>query len=588
MSSELFRLWLLALFGTKIDAYLTVHTTSGPVRGQLLKTVIDQLPYYSFKGIPYAEPPSASRRFLPPIPRIHRWRTPRDCFQFGSVCLQFDPTNQTQIIGDEDCLFLNVYVPAKVDYDSAEAVLKPVMVYIHGGGFFFGSGNDDLQGPDVLIDEDVILITINYRIGVLGFLSLGTAEYSGNQGLKDQQLALTWIKANVRQFGGDANRITIFGQSAGSASCVFHMMAPGSRGLFHQSIQMSSTFDVWSIFERGDHLDDIYQLAQEQQYSITHYSDLVQFISSVDPHTIVGSFPIVQYHPDRSPITITSKWLPVVENSRALQPFMQSTPTQMLLMDSFDLTANVMMGYTTAESLFYNTQDCLHPELLNAFDQHFAIELPSIHFDRNYSSPGYKEVAAKIRQHYFPNRIRVNANHATLQRFVQLMSHVYQNYPIDQRARLFAKQTLGNVFFYRFGLISELNYYKNKNSAQQQFGASHADDLCYVFHCSLIRQAYQLGAESREYGYMKQMVRLYTSFAKYSNPMPGRLEPVSWDVLNYVDITAEGLAVGVNPLAEVMAFWTRLMSEHRELFGRDVDRFVDHVLREGSRWISLQ
>ena len=97
----------------------------------------------------------------------------------------------------------------------ADAKDLPVMFYIHGGGYFEGSGDDFLYGPDFLINEDVILVTTNYRLGPLGFMSLGSEEYSGNMGLKDQLLALKWVNENIENFGGDKGRITILGQSAG-------------------------------------------------------------------------------------------------------------------------------------------------------------------------------------------------------------------------------------------------------------------------------------------------------------------------------------------------------------------------------------
>lgn len=96
-----------------------------------------------------------------------------------------------------------------------------VMFFIHGGGYAEGDGNDDLYGPDFIIEKDTILVTTNYRLGVLGFLSLDTPEYSGNMGLKDQQLALKWISSNIERFGGDSKRITIFGESAGNYMLMF-------------------------------------------------------------------------------------------------------------------------------------------------------------------------------------------------------------------------------------------------------------------------------------------------------------------------------------------------------------------------------
>lgn len=130
----------------------------------------------------------------------------------------------------------------------------PVMFYIHGGGFFEGSGNDEFLGPDFIINEDVILVTINYRLGVFGFMSLGTPEYSGNMGLKDQQLALKWVNVNIHLFGGDKNLITVFGHSAGSASTHYQVIAPSSEGLFRRAISMSGTAShSWAIHESEDH-----------------------------------------------------------------------------------------------------------------------------------------------------------------------------------------------------------------------------------------------------------------------------------------------------------------------------------------------
>lgn len=136
-----------------------------------------------------------------------------DAFEYGSTCIR---RNQLfRVIDDfpqsEDCLFLNVFVPANVKSDEK----LPVMFWIHGGGFYDWSGNDQLFGPDFLIEKRIILVTFNYRLGLFGFLSLGTPEYSGNMGMKDQQLALKWVHENIERFSGDVTRITIFGESAG-------------------------------------------------------------------------------------------------------------------------------------------------------------------------------------------------------------------------------------------------------------------------------------------------------------------------------------------------------------------------------------
>ena len=107
---------------------------------------------------------------------------------------------------------------------------KAVMVWLHGGGFHMGSGGTDLYGPGYLMEEDVVLVTLNYRLGPLGFLSLPQGGVSGNAGLKDQRMALRWVRENIAAFGGDPNKVTIFGESAGGTSVLLHQLSPLSRG----------------------------------------------------------------------------------------------------------------------------------------------------------------------------------------------------------------------------------------------------------------------------------------------------------------------------------------------------------------------
>ena len=128
--------------------------------------------------------------------------------------------------GQENCLLLNVYVPEQAIVDSNAKL--PVMVWIYGGGFVFGSYNYNLYGPQYLIDKEVIVISMNYRVAHLGFLSLGNEDVPGNAGLLDQVMALTWIQQNIAEFGGDPKAVTIFGESAGSFSVASLLVSPAS------------------------------------------------------------------------------------------------------------------------------------------------------------------------------------------------------------------------------------------------------------------------------------------------------------------------------------------------------------------------
>ena len=155
----------------------------------------------------------------------------------GNKCMQFSVFPPGRIEGAEDCLFLNVYT-ASLPKDGDNPAL-PVMVWIHGGGLVTGSGDFDLHGPDYIMDQPVVLVTINYRLGPFGFLTTADEAAPGNYGLHDQVLALEWVQANIAAFGGDPDQVTIFGESAGGASVGMHVLSPRSNGLFARAISQS-------------------------------------------------------------------------------------------------------------------------------------------------------------------------------------------------------------------------------------------------------------------------------------------------------------------------------------------------------------
>jgi para-nitrobenzyl esterase len=193
-----------------------------------------------FKGIPYAAPPVGDLRWKPPQ-TVEPWDGARACTAFGPACPQPD---RARIAGavwreDEDCLYLNVWAPTDV------ADKLPVMVWIHGGGFTIGAGSVPIYDGAALARQGVVLVTINYRLGPLGFLAhpLLSQEsehgVSGNYGLLDMIAALRWVRANIAAFGGDPERVTLFGESAGSVAVCRLMVSPLAKGLFHRAIAQS-------------------------------------------------------------------------------------------------------------------------------------------------------------------------------------------------------------------------------------------------------------------------------------------------------------------------------------------------------------
>ncbi len=227
-----------------------VKTQYGPVQG-LMHNGIRQ-----FLGIPFAKPPVGDLRWANPVPP-DAWTDVRPAKQYGAFCAQ------NKRLGDfaaastsEDCLYLNVFAP------KGNGQKRPVMVWIYGGGLFVGMSNG-YDGTALAKQGNVIVVTINYRLNVFGFLvhpAVDSAGASANFGLRDQQLALQWVKDNIKSFGGDPNNVTIFGESAGGFSVLAHLISPASQGLFNKAILESGAYAYWQPspnLTNGNYIDTL-------------------------------------------------------------------------------------------------------------------------------------------------------------------------------------------------------------------------------------------------------------------------------------------------------------------------------------------
>ncbi len=233
------------------DNFPIVQTQDGSVRGMTVSGI------HTFRGIPYGADTSGPNRFMPPNPPV-AWSEVRDAFAYGPAAPQA-PINPTDAYGQsvnwdmhvktgvsEDCLKLNIWTPGlKTDG------LRPVLFYMHGGGFTNGSGGIIFDGDPLSRMGDVVVVTVNHRLGPFGFLDLGGAMHSenfasaANVGMLDLVAALTWVNKNITQFGGNPDNVTIFGQSGGGAKASTLMVMPAAQGLFHKvAVQSGSTIQL--------------------------------------------------------------------------------------------------------------------------------------------------------------------------------------------------------------------------------------------------------------------------------------------------------------------------------------------------------
>ncbi|XP_072141230.1 acetylcholinesterase-like isoform X2 [Dermacentor andersoni] len=220
-------------------------TRLGRVGGNRLELLGRKVEEY--RGIPFAQPPVGRLRFLPPQP-AKPWEGILDATSRRTACPQvpFPGFGMEHLNITEDCLHLNVWVPELARNAGSS---RPVLIWIHGGGFTFGSANEaNYSGAVLTAFAEVLVVSMNYRLSILGFLNANSPDAPGNVGLLDQVMALKWVQRNIEFFGGDPQQVTLFGESAGSMSVHAHIMSPMSEGLFKRALLMSGTMfsiDVW-------------------------------------------------------------------------------------------------------------------------------------------------------------------------------------------------------------------------------------------------------------------------------------------------------------------------------------------------------
>lgn len=247
---------------------------------------------------------------------VNPWNGTFDATIDSPKCPQ--PVDSAAIIS-EDRLRLNVY-----SKNISKSALKPVIVFIHSGHFYGGSGRSDQVGPEYLMRRDIVLVTINYRLGVLRFLSTETPEAPGNNGFKDQVVALRWVNRYIQSFGGDPNSITLMGQGAGGMSVTLHMVSPMSRGLFHKVIALSGAATAqWNIPE--NQIDLAEKLARVLNCPFYTSELILHCLKQKHSADIGNSMTMLFEYGVGNPIIV---WKPVIEPDFGQERFLVEDPTE--------------------------------------------------------------------------------------------------------------------------------------------------------------------------------------------------------------------------------------------------------------------
>lgn len=557
--------WRLNTIGHKLlqsrlgtNQTVEVDTEYGKVKGGKRKTIYDDT-YLSFEGIPYAQPPVGELRFKAPQ-RPTPWEGVRDCTQPGDKAVQVN-FMFNKVEGSEDCLYLNVYTN-----NLTPETARPVMVWIHGGGFIFGEANRDWHGPDYFMKQDVVLITIQYRLGALGFLSLETPELNvpGNAGLKDQVMALKWIKNNCASFGGNPDCITVFGESAGGASSHYLMLTEQTRGLFHRGILMSgnaiSSLAITDSRKRASVLAKLAGYTGED-----NDKDVLEFLATVKAKDLIRLEEKVLTAQEKQQRTMFP-FGPVVEPYETSECLLPKSPREMMK-TAWSNTIPVMMGCTSNEGLLFSPELKFKPHVVK--DLETCVDfVPYELADAERTSEQTKELGLLIK------KVHVKGEQPTGEEYLELCTYKYFWLPLHRLAlSRFTHATSVPTYLYRFDFDSEelINPYRIMRLGRGVKGVSHADELSYLWWNLLARR---MPKESREYRTIERAVGIWTTFAINGNPNNEKIngmEGLQWEPLQKSDETHKCLNISDElkfidlPEMEKIKGWESVFETHRDL-----------------------
>ncbi|NP_001385000.1 neuroligin-4, Y-linked isoform X2 [Gallus gallus] len=575
MLNSNFLLWItaLAIKFTLIDGqaqYPVVTTNYGKIRG--LRTPLPNEilgPVEQYLGVPYASPPTGERRFQPPEPPSS-WTGVRNATQFAAVCPQY--LDERSLLNDmlpvwftanldtvvtyvqdqnEDCLYLNIYVPTEDDIHDQNNK-KPVMVYIHGGSYMEGTGNM-IDGSILASYGNVIVVTLNYRLGVLGFLSTGDQAAKGNYGLLDQIQALRWIEENIGSFGGDPKRVTIFGSGAG-ASCVSLLtLSHYSEGLFQKAIIQSGTaLSSWAVNYQPAKYTRI--LADKVGCDMLDTTDLVECLRNKNYKELIQQ--------TITPATYHIAFGPVIDGD-----VIPDDP-QILMEQGEFLNYDIMLGVNQGEGLKFvdgivDNEDGVSP---NDFD--FSV---SNFVDNLYGYPEGKDTLRETIKFMYTDWADKENPETRRKTLVALFTDHQWVAPAVATADLHA-QYGSPTYFYAF-------YHHCQSEMKPSWADSaHGDEVPYVFGIPMIgpTELFNCNFSKNDVMLSAVVMTYWTNFAKTGDPnqpvpqdtkfihtKPNRFEEVAWSKYNPKDQLY--LHIGLKPRvrdhyrATKVAFWLELV-----------------------------
>lgn len=480
----LLQLFCLQSVFSQVDPNLIVFTKNGPYKGER------RMNYYAFEGIRYANPPLGGLRFQSPQAYTEAHTDVWNATISGSNCIQY---YQKQVVGEEDCLFLNIYTP------NPNAIsLMAVIVYIHGGGFIFGSG--DQYGPGHLLQRNLVYVNLNYRLGPMGFLSAGNRFLSGNMGLKDQVMALKYIKQNIISFGGNFENITIVGWSAGGASVQLHYLSPLSKGLFARGISHSgSAFNPW-----------VWQSNPEYKFQLVSTltgctnglkRERILCLRNIPAARIVETVRVLQkfYGNPFNPFGVV-----VEKDTSDTERFITSDPETLIKQDKIQKLPWIVTGVKD-EGYYPAAKFLAEPFSLNEINERFSEIMPLIlHFPMSAYNDT-TDLTNTILEHYMG---RIPIDEKTFDYFVKIITDYL--YIVGIHKSILLQSSLMPVYAYGFDYKTTYGYGERMSNRSHVTGIAHGEDIVLIYESSM-RNGHPYTME--EIQVMNLLLDMYETFA---------------------------------------------------------------------------
>jgi len=482
------------------------------VRGSQGRTSYTKRPYYSFVGLHYAKKPTNLTRFLPPVP-VDPFPVNEtiDGDSLRHAC------SQAGIIGTEDCLFVSVHSPKlPVNASDPNTKLLPVMFWIHGGSF--NMGGDFLYIPRRYMEEDIILVEVQYRLGPLGFLTLNTDEAPGNAGLFDQIEGLRWVKKFIKYFGGDPDCVTIVGESAGSASVSLLLLAPQARGLFHRAIgESGSVLAEWAL-DRDPKVAEqpCRRVAELAGCPLEPYSDLIHCLRNIPARKIVKAYKAFVKEDRYNGGLGFGCSNPTVQIA-GTERLIEKDPREIMESGNYATDIPIMFGANKQEGTLVLTivyQSFLKPHNYQNNSEFLKHDIVPTLVQTLKIPDDTGAVADALKSKYL-SKTQLGNFTSMVPGLIDMTGVTFIKSAGYENVVLHSKHN-PNSYWYSFdyeGRYSLYFYMYFGHWPPYPHGVSHADELIYLFE-------FLFPLNANEKLLSQRMLKVWTTFAKYGNPTP--------------------------------------------------------------------